>query len=113
MQEGLRDRGRKKWTSIMLTEHLQLLREWQKEDTLTKRPELSDWDLEGIHESLMSAKQRQCQTFIKTWKAGTTSTFHGTIEHLDIQKKLVLLEDPFSKIERIPADEIILVQHMD
>ncbi len=112
MQEHLRDRGRKKWTALMLPEHLQLLREWQKEDTYTKRTELSEWDLETIHEELSRAKQRKCQTLIQIWRDGKVVSFRGTVEHLDPRLSLVLLEDPFG-IERIPAGEIISVQHMD
>ncbi|TFI48759.1 YolD-like family protein, partial [Diaphorobacter sp. DS2] len=36
----IRDRGRIKWTSMMLPEHVKLLRDWAKEDTYEQKREL-------------------------------------------------------------------------
>lgn len=112
MLEHNRDRGKIKWTALMLPEHITKLREWQAEDNHVKRPELSEWDLEVINEELVRAQQRNCQTLIKTWKEGIILSFQGTLERLDMQKQIVFLEDPFGMVH-ISAQEIISVQHMD
>ena len=112
MLENNRDRGRIKWTALMLPEHIARLREWQAEDDYIKRPELTEWDLEEIQEQLESAMMRKCMTQIKTWDAGKINSYIGTIEEIDLHNRIIKLQDPF-EIERISAAGIVYVQHMD
>lgn len=65
MLEHNRDRGKIKWTAMMLPEHISLLREWQAEDDYVKRPELSEWDLENIQEELERGLKMKCQTLVE------------------------------------------------
>lgn len=112
MLEHNRDRGKIKWTAMMLPEHISLLREWQKEDDSTSKPELTDFDLQEIQEQLDSAMIRKCVTLIKTWREGKVTSHQGTIEEIDIHSQYIKLEDPFG-IVRIPAVEIFRVQHVN
>lgn len=112
MYENIRDRGKIKWTALMLPEHVGLLREWQKEDDYIKRPELTEWDMQEIQEQLESAMLRKCMTKVNVWKNGKVIKYQGTIEEIDIHKHVIHLQDPF-EIERIPALDIIFVQHVD
>ncbi|WP_432355345.1 YolD-like family protein [Sporosarcina sp. A2] len=107
-----RDRGRIKWTAMMLPEHIARLREWQAEDNYLKRPDLTDWDIEDIQEQLSVAIRRKCQTLVRTWREGKITNYHGTIEEIDIHNQIIELQDPFEK-ERISAADIIFVQHID
>lgn len=112
MLEQNRDRGKIKWTALMLPEHVGLLREWQKEDDYVMQPELSDFDLQDIQEQLESAMMRKCMTQVRTWKDGKVTGYLGTVEEIDLHNQLILLQDPF-EIERIPATDIIAIEHMD
>lgn len=112
MLEHNRDRGKIKWTAMMLPEHIGLLREWQKEDDYIKRPELTEWDMKDIQEQLESAMLRKCMTQVRTWKDGKVTGYLGTVEEIDLCNQLITLQDPF-EIERIPAVDIIAVQHVD
>lgn len=112
MFEQNRDRGKIKWTALMLPEHAGLLREWQAEDDYIKRPELTEFDLQDIQEQLESAMMRKCMTQIRTWKDGEVTGYLGTVEEIDVRNQLIMLQDPF-EIERIPAAQIIAIQHMD
>ncbi len=96
----------------MLPEHVGLLREWQAEDDYLKRPELTDRDMQDIQEQLANAIRRKCQTLVRTWQDGKITNYHGTIEEIDIHNQVIKLQDPF-EIERIPAANIIFVQHFD
>jgi hypothetical protein len=42
----IRDRGRIKWVSMMLPEHVKVLREWAQEDAYQTRKELDEQQLE-------------------------------------------------------------------
>ncbi|MCM3711053.1 YolD-like family protein [Sporosarcina luteola] len=108
----IKDRGRIKWTAMMLPEHLADLRDWHAEDGLTERPELTEWDLAAIQEEIEIAYKRKCETLIKTWRDNRIIENQGTIETIDLHKKAILLVEHFGEI-RIQIEEIISVQAID
>ncbi|GKV70305.1 hypothetical protein NCCP2716_28030 [Sporosarcina sp. NCCP-2716] len=112
MFENNRDRGKIKWTAMMLPEHIAMLRDWHAEDGRVPQPILTDFELEEIQLQLESAKLRRCIAQVSIWSDDKISSYIGTIEEIDIRNRLIVLEDPFC-IERIPADLIIAVQHLD
>jgi hypothetical protein len=60
----IRDRGNIKWTAMMLPEHVELLREWQKEDAYKSRPELDEQRLEEMNEIIHEAMEfHECLSF--------------------------------------------------
>lgn len=109
MLDENRDRGTKKWTAMMLPEHIVALRNWMDKDHYEERPELSEWDLQSIQEGIEVAYKRKCQTLIKTWKDGKIMTRGGILEEIDLRTMIVILDNPFG-IERISVLDIIGVQ---
>jgi hypothetical protein len=108
----IKDRGRIKWTAMMLPEHLVELRDWHAEDELTKRPELTEWDLSALQEELEIACKRKCEALIKTWRDGHIIENQGIIEAFDLHNKAILLADPFGDM-RISIEHIISAQCID
>lgn len=53
----------------------------------------------------------KCMTQIRTCKDDKVTGYLGTVEEIDVRNQPVLLQDPF-EIERIPAVDIIAVQHV-
>ncbi|PID16896.1 hypothetical protein CSV63_03115 [Sporosarcina sp. P34] len=106
MIEGNRDRGKIKWTSLMLPEHLERLRKWQAEDDYIDQPQLDQLDWDNIQETLETALKRQCETEIKIWQDGKIVYHQGKIKEINIQSKAVIMEDPFGK-DRIPVIKIV------
>ncbi len=51
----IRDRGRIKWTAMMLPEHVKLLRDWVKEDRYEQKISVDEQQLEVMNEILMEA----------------------------------------------------------
>lgn len=95
-QQGeLKDRGRTKWTAMMLPEHLRLLREWQEEDNKTERPILDEFDLQLIGEEIERAYLSKSEVRIKTWKYGYEKQYRGTIVH--INPHYLVYDDPFGE----------------
>lgn len=109
MMEGNRDRGNIKWTSLFIPEHLERIREWYEEDDYVEQPELDQFDWDNIQQTLEVAHQRQCETKIQTWKDGKIVHHQGVIRVINIQSKVVLMEDPFG-VERISVSDIVGVQ---
>lgn len=51
----IRDRGRIKWTSLMLPEHVRMLRDWAQEDLWEKPKEIDEQKLEEMDETIKQA----------------------------------------------------------
>ena len=83
-----RDRGRIKWTAMMLTEHVQKLKEWMDEDHYEERPSLCEFDLQAI-------KNHQ-----------------GIIVEIDLQLMLIILKVN-TNTEKISVKDIISAQNIN
>jgi hypothetical protein len=87
----LKDRGRIKWTAMMLTEHVEMLKDWQKEDRYNTKPQLDDFDLESIYEEIRLAYMRQCYVELQLWQ-GQVNTLTGLIAAINLHEKTLCLE---------------------
>lgn len=112
MIENDRDRGKIKWTSLMLPEHLERLREWQAEDHYISRPELDQFDWDEIQQTLETAHLRQSETEIQTWHDGEITHHQGKIKEINVHNKIVMLEDPFG-VDRINVVDIVKADCLD
>lgn len=104
-----RDRGRIKWTSLMLPEHVERLRDWKAEDLYEERPETTEWQLQAMQETIDAAWRRKCETIIKTWKDGSFYFYQGVIVQIEPERAVLTLRDPFG-IERIRVHDIVDVR---
>lgn len=112
MQGDIKDRGNIKWQGLMLPEHIQMLREWYKEDEEVKRPELDEFDLQLIQEELDIALKRKCEVLIETWREKQLFKHRGVIERIDVSHRELVYESPFG-MERLSLDEIVGVTLID
>lgn len=101
----IKDRGRIKWTAMMLPEHVQMLREWQQEDRYNVKPCLDEFDLEAIFEEIGLAYKRQCSVEIRVWQNGSKSC-SGIVSAID-QPLQQLRLDTGSVIESLSFNDII------
>lgn len=106
------DRGSKKWVAMMLPEHVKMLREYNIELKRDPRPELNEWDLEAIHDCLQLAMTAKSDTEIKLWSNGKFFSCRGTVESIDLSRRVLELDDPFSLL-KLNLDEIVDVTIMD
>lgn len=104
----IKDRGRIKWTAMMLPEHIQMLRELQKEDRYKMKPTLDEFDLEMIHEEIQLAFKRQCTVEINVWEEGSQN-FNGIITEIDLSSRILLLDSGI-QTKRIAFTSIIGVK---
>ena len=75
----LRDRGRIKWTAMMLPEHVRLLREWQEEDALPDRKEPDEQQMEEWQFLLSEAMEWNKQVTIRYWRHGQPQEVRGHV----------------------------------
>lgn len=110
---GLDVRQGVKWkTSMMLPEHVKMLRNFADEVKREEKPDLNEWDLEAIHDCLQLAMLSKADTKLKLWRDGQFYFNRGTVESIDIQRRTLEVQDPFYLLS-IQLDEIVDVTIMD
>lgn len=91
----IKDRGMQKWKGMMLPEHVALLNEYFGEKKKVPKPELNEWDLHAIEETLQIALKRKCDMTIKMWRDGQFQYRGGIIKEVDLSKWTIDVDDPF------------------
>lgn len=94
-QGDLKDRGRIKWTAMMLPEHVRELREWYGEDEKTPKPSLDEFDMQLLGEEIERAYKSLEEVRIKTWQFGHVKQHRGTIT--SINPHYLVYDDPFGE----------------
>lgn len=108
----IRDRGTKKWTALMLPEHVELLREHKILQGKTPRPQLDEWDLDIIQENIQIAMSRNVDVEIKTWKDGTFVSSVGKLTWVDLKRGVIEMEDVFHSFSLL-FDDIVDVSVLE
>ena len=110
MDGNIRDRGKIKWTAMMLPEHVKELRQWQEDADKVKRPDLDEFDLQTMQEEVGRALSSGLETRITTWADGYFRYHRGIVHEATTQ--YVCYEDPFGK-HRVAVNEIVAVMLME
>ena len=108
----LQDRGMMKWQGMMLTEHVAMLKSYNHEIKMTPRPDLDEWDYDAINHTLDMAIKSKADTKVKLWRDGQFIYKRGIVENVDLRRRVIELEDPFSLLQ-LKLDEIVDVTIMD
>lgn len=103
---NLRDRGTKKWTAMMLPEHVKLLRDWYDEDNYTEKPELDEFELTLIAEVIEIAFKSKSTIKLTYWRDGQLIDDYGVPVEINTTSKSIVFNDPFGT-SRYQFDEIV------
>lgn len=95
MLDKLRDRGIKKWTAMMLPEHIELLREWHEEDNKVERPKLDDLELTLIANEIERAYKSKATIQLTYWRDGQLKVDDGVPILIDSVSKVLVMDDAF------------------
>lgn len=88
----LKDRGTIKWTSLMLPEHVQLLKNMWEEDEMKKCPLIDNQTLEIMDEQLTHAYVHEQIVRLKFHHNGYHQSICGKIITLDSDRQTVVLK---------------------
>lgn len=110
---SIRDRGTKKWTAIMLPEHVRGLRKiWHEEFEQREKPILDEEQINEINQKIVNASELKKAVTIKTREKGFFQQYSGRIHKADpLERYLYLKED--QGVKRIPYADIIDVSIAD
>lgn len=109
----LRDRGRIKWVSMMLPEHVKVLREWAQEDTYQTKKELDEQQLEILNGIIAEAMERDRAVTIIHYKVKKYELLVGHIHSWDAINNCLCIVDHFGERFSVPLPNIMDVQWAD
>jgi hypothetical protein len=102
----IRDRGRIKWVSMMLPEHIKLLRDWVKEDQYEERKEIDEQQLELMNMTLAEAIEFDQFVTITHYQNRNYEIVIGKIHYWDELAGRLHIIDHFEEVHRIPITAI-------
>ncbi|MFZ7945144.1 MULTISPECIES: YolD-like family protein [Bacillaceae] len=109
----IRDRGRIKWTSMMLPEHVKLLRDWVKEDGYEQKREMDEQQLELMNETLSEAIEFNQFVTITHYRNRNYEIVIGKIHYWDELTQRLHVVDRFEEVHRISIDAIADIRIAD
>ncbi|WGT38098.1 YolD-like family protein [Lysinibacillus sp. 1 U-2021] len=98
----IKDRGNIKWASMMMPEHLDVLREY-KQDTTIQRRDLNEWELEEIQQTIDQAYNQQIDVKLEVWTAGKSTQWTGIIKSINTTE---LILETLLKTKIIPLHSV-------
>ncbi|MET3696226.1 YolD-like protein [Bacillus oleivorans] len=102
----LRDRGRIKWTSMMLPEHVKLLRDWAEEDKYETPKELDEQQLEHMNQLLEEAIASDYPLLVTYFENHHYQTVKGQVYKVDPYQHRLYLKGENEEVVLIPFERI-------
>ncbi|WP_066369673.1 YolD-like family protein [Neobacillus fumarioli] len=109
----IRDRGRIKWTAMMLPEHVKCLRDWVKEDQYEQPKEMDEQQLELMNKTVTQAMESGQDITITYYQNHRYEIIIGTIHHCDKTAQRLHVIDRFEAVHRIPLETIVDIRLTD
>jgi hypothetical protein len=100
------DRGSIKWTSLMLPEHVELLKRIWSEDKKVIKPCLDEQELEVLNNRMLEAYFQKEVIQIEYYQDNQILEMRGLIKKLDPLHQMVLIKDVTEDIVSIPFSNI-------
>jgi hypothetical protein len=104
------DRGSIKWTSLMLPEHVELLRTIWREDKRVTRPNLDEQELEVLNIRLLEAYNEQQLIQIEYYQSGRMVTIRGGIKKFDQLSQTVVIQVGEDETIAVPFTDIYRIE---
>jgi hypothetical protein len=109
----IRDRGRMKWTSMMLPEHVKLLRDWVQEDRYEPRKQLDEQQLELMNAMISDAMEFDQFVTITHYHGKKYELVIGKIHYWDVLEQKLHIVDRFEEVHKINLGNIFDVRLTD
>ncbi|MGD6815641.1 YolD-like family protein [Metabacillus sp. 84] len=106
----IRDRGNIKWTSMMLPEHVKLLRQWKEEERHTAKPEIDEQQLEEFNEIICIAMEHHQPLRFTIHEHEQLVPYTGHIHFLDQTAQAIRVVDAAGKRRTIPITQIVRIE---
>ncbi|MGE7837988.1 YolD-like family protein [Viridibacillus arvi] len=110
----LKDRANKWSMSMMMTEHVDLIKKDIEQQKFIEKPMLEVWELQGIQEDMEISIKTKCDVDIKVWNQGKYEVHRGIINKVNENRRQIFYSDPFNKTcGPINLDDIVGIEPVD
>ncbi|MFC4557329.1 YolD-like family protein [Virgibacillus kekensis] len=103
------DRGTIKWTSLMLPEHVELLKAMWEEDRITKKPLLDPQEIELLNVKLQNAYNKRSVINLTFYTNKEIVNQIGVISRMDKNRQSLLLKKPDNQKITVPFSDILAI----
>lgn len=103
------DRGSIKWTSMMLPEHVELLKDLWKTDDKIKKPVIDSQQMEEINYQLLNAHQENKEITITIFQQSNLIHHTGNVMKIDPLNKSMVFQLNKGNEQVIHFDQILSV----
>lgn len=79
---SLKDRGLKKWTAFMLPEHVEMMKEFDRDD-FVRKPIIDEYMVQEFELKIQYAAEARQLIIFKVWRDGFTEEIGGYVQRLD------------------------------
>jgi len=101
----IQDRGNIKWGSLMLPEHLEMLREYKQTEYVEPLRELTEWEFEELQQTIDQAINQQLDVKLNVWMDGKNTQWTGIIKSINFNTN-ELITETLIKTKRIPLQYV-------
>ncbi|MGE7905585.1 YolD-like family protein [Peribacillus sp. NPDC094092] len=109
----IRDRGRIKWTSMMLPEHVKMLRDWVVEDGYETKRILDEQQLEEMNAVMGEAMEERKDVTIAHYEGKRYQLLIGRIHYYNESTQKLHIVDRFQQVHYIRLTDIADVRIME
>ncbi|WP_040207296.1 YolD-like family protein [Neobacillus jeddahensis] len=106
----IRDRGAIKWTSMMLPEHVNSLKEILVDEQKVKQPELDEQAIQEFELIICEAMAFNKQVTLKFYENGFIKTVPGFVHFIDHLKNKMVIRDSRDEFHHIPFHQLVNIQ---
>lgn len=103
----IRDRGRIKWVSMMLPEHVKLLREYNESLDKIEKPVLDEQKYEEFNEVVCGAMEEKFTLQFTYYQKGEMKQLVGNIHYVDYLKGELHIIDNLDEKQILKLEDII------
>ncbi|MEC1260406.1 YolD-like family protein [Bacillus swezeyi] len=107
----LKDRGNIKWVSMMLPEHVELLREYHESLQKHEKPILDEQKYEEFNDIICEAMAENRLLQFAYYRQGEVKTLVGRIHYVDALKRELRIVTPADEICMLKMDDMIEIEY--
>lgn len=106
----IKDRGTIKWTSMMLPEHVQSLKNALVDEQRIEQPILDEQAIEEFELIICEAMESNETLNVEVFDNGFTNTLRGTVHYINTMKSQIILQDDKGYFHHIPFSNLVNIQ---
>ncbi len=109
----IKDRGTKKWTAMMLPEHVKLLKDMEIDFNRVKKPNIDEQGWEQINETLHIAIEYNLPLIFTLWIDGFFEEIEGAVHFIDLINRKIHVVDLSGDVHKIKFNAIAEVVYAE